>query len=74
MVRTTLPKEDKVGTSSADAPMAQALVARPQSKASNDNLTDDDPDLLNFNMAKSKIICRMSSWLQKCWPDLGKLD
>jgi hypothetical protein len=30
--------------------MAQALVAQPGSKASDDNPTDDDPDLLNFDV------------------------
>jgi hypothetical protein len=54
--------------------MAQALVARPGSKASDDNLVDDDPDLLNFDAVGSKIICRMSFWLQRCWLDSGKLD
>jgi hypothetical protein len=33
MVRTTLPKVDKAGTPSAEVPTAQALVARPGSKA-----------------------------------------
>jgi hypothetical protein len=71
MLRTTLPKEDKVGTSSVEAPMAQALVARPGSKALASNLADDDPDLLNFDTAKSEIICRTSTRLQMCWPDSG---
>jgi hypothetical protein len=61
MVRTTLPKEDKVGTSSVEAPIDQALVARPRIKAPNDNLADDDPDLLNFVVMESEIICQMSS-------------
>jgi hypothetical protein len=61
MARTTPSKEDKVDTSSAEAPTAQALVARPGSKASNDNFADDDPILLNFDMVESEIICRMSS-------------
>jgi hypothetical protein len=52
MVHTTLPNKDKVGTSLAEAPTAQALVAQPRSKASDDNLADDDPDLLNFKGAK----------------------
>jgi hypothetical protein len=51
MVRTTPPKEDKVDTSSAEAPTAQALVTRPGSKVSDDNLVDDDRDLLNFDVA-----------------------
>jgi hypothetical protein len=63
MVRTTPPKEDKEGTSSAEVPTAQALVARPKSKASHDNLADDNPDLLNFDVAGSEIICQMSSRL-----------
>jgi hypothetical protein len=63
MVRTTPPKEDKEGTSSAEVPTAQALVARPKSKASHDNLADDNPDLLNFDVAESEIICQMSSRL-----------
>jgi hypothetical protein len=61
MVRTTLPKGDKVGTPSAEAPTAQALVARSGSKAPNDNLADDDPDLLNFDAVDSEIVCRTSS-------------
>jgi hypothetical protein len=74
MVRTTPPKEDKAGTSSVVAPTAQALVARSGSKAPDDSLADDDPDLLNFAAAKPEIICRMSSRLQNCWPDVVKLD
>jgi hypothetical protein len=61
MVRTTLPKEDKVGTSSVEAPIDQALVARPRIMAPDDNLADDDPDLLNFVVTESEIICQMSS-------------
>jgi hypothetical protein len=57
--------EDKVDTSSAEAPKAQALVARLGSKASDDNLADDDLDLLNFATMKSEIVCWMSSQLQK---------
>jgi hypothetical protein len=57
MVYTTPPKEDKVDTLSAEAPMAQALVARPGSKAPDDNLVDDDPNLLNFSTVESKSIC-----------------
>jgi hypothetical protein len=74
MVCTTLPKEDKVGTSSAKVPMAQALVAQLGSKALDGTLANDDPDLLTFSVAESKIICRMSSRLQSCWPDSGKPD
>jgi hypothetical protein len=66
MVRTTPPKKDKVGTSSAEAPMAQALVARPGSKVSYDTLADDDLELLNFGVAESEIICWMSSRLWSC--------
>jgi hypothetical protein len=72
MVRTTLPKKDKVDTSSVEAPTAQALVARPGSKASDDNLVHDDLDLLKFDAATSEIICRMTSQLQRCWPDSEK--
>jgi hypothetical protein len=63
MVRTTLPKTDKAGTSSVEVPTAQALVARLGSKTSDDNLADDDPDLLNFAAAESEIVCWMSSML-----------
>jgi hypothetical protein len=66
MVRTTLPKVDKADTSSAEAPTTQALVAQPGSKASNDNLTDDDPDLLHFDVVESGIAFWMSSLLQMC--------
>jgi hypothetical protein len=61
MDRTTPPKEDKVGTSSAEAPTAQALVARPESKALDDDLGGDAPDLLNVAVVGSKIACRTSS-------------
>jgi hypothetical protein len=71
---TTTPKEDKVGTSSVEVPTAQALVARLGSKALDDTLIDDDPDLLTSGAVESKIIYRMSSRLQSDWPDLGKLD
>jgi hypothetical protein len=74
MVRTTPPKVDKVDTSSMEVPTAQALVARPGSKAPNDNIADDDPDLLNFTMVEFEIICRMSSQLQRCWPNSRKPD
>jgi hypothetical protein len=47
-VCTTLPKVDKADTSSAKPPTAQALVSRSGSRVSDDNLTDDDPRLLNF--------------------------
>jgi hypothetical protein len=52
MVHTTLPKEDNMGTSSVEAPTAQALVARLESKAPDDNLGDDDPDFLNFECGR----------------------
>jgi hypothetical protein len=74
MVRTTPPKDDKVCTSSLKAPIAQALVARSGNKVQDDNLAHDDPDLLNFDAVESEIVCRMSSYLQKYWPDSGKLD
>jgi hypothetical protein len=56
MVLTTPPKEGKVDTSSAGVPTSQALVARPGSKAPDDNLIDDDPDLLNFDVAEFEIV------------------
>jgi hypothetical protein len=74
MDRTTPPKEDKVDTSSAEVPTAQALVARSESKAPDDNLGDNDPNLLNFAIVGFEIACRMSSQLQMCWPDSGKPD
>jgi hypothetical protein len=57
----TLPKEDKAVTSSMEAPTAQASLARLGSKAPDDSLADDDPDLLNFAMVESKIVYRISS-------------
>jgi hypothetical protein len=63
MVCTTPPTEGKAGTSSTEAPMAQALVAQVGSKVPDDNLADDYPDLLNFDAAESEIICRKSSRL-----------
>jgi hypothetical protein len=74
MVRTTPPKEDKVDTSLVEAPMAQVLVAQLGSNAPNNNLADDDPNLLNFVMAESEIICETSSQLHRCWPDSRKPD
>jgi hypothetical protein len=75
MDRTTPPKDDKVGTSSAEPPMAQALVARPESEAPDDNLGGDTPVLLNAAVVVgSEIACRMSSRLQMCWPGSGKSD
>jgi hypothetical protein len=66
MVHTTPHKEDKVDTSSGEVPTAEALAARPGSKASNDNLVNDDPNPLNFAAIESEIVCWMSSWLQRC--------
>jgi hypothetical protein len=63
MDRTTLPKEDKVGTSSAEAPTAQALVTRLESEALNDNLGGDAPVLLNVAIVGSEIACQTSSQL-----------
>jgi hypothetical protein len=74
MVCTTPPKEDKVDTSSAEAPMAQTLVVRLGSKALDDNLVDDDLNLLNFITVESEIVCQMSFRLQKYWPNSGKPD
>jgi hypothetical protein len=56
MVHTTLPKVDKAGTSSVEVPMAQALADRLGSKASDDNLADNDLSLLNFVVAESEIV------------------
>jgi hypothetical protein len=53
MVCTIPPKVDKVGTSSMEAPMVQALVAQPRSKAHDDNPTDDGPSLLSFAVVES---------------------
>jgi hypothetical protein len=74
IVCTTLPKVDEVGTSLVAVPTAQALVARPESMAPNDNLANDDSGLPNSTTAESEIVCRMSSWLYMYWPDPGKLD
>jgi hypothetical protein len=48
MDHTTPLKVHKADTSSVEASIAQALVARSGSKAPNDAHVDDDPDLLNF--------------------------
>jgi hypothetical protein len=66
MARTTLPKEDKVDTSSVEAPTFQALVARSRGKAPDDNLADNDLDLLNFSVVEFEIVCQMRSQLQSC--------
>jgi hypothetical protein len=63
MVCTIPRKEDKVDTPSAEVLMTQTLVARPESKALDDNLVDNDPDLLNFDAVEPEIICRTSSRL-----------
>jgi hypothetical protein len=63
MDRATPPKEDKVDISSTEVPTAQALVTLLESKAPDDNLGDDDPDLLNFAAVGFEITCRMSSRL-----------
>jgi hypothetical protein len=60
-----------VDTSPAGVPTAQALVARPESKAPNDNPGDDDPGPLNFVVTESETVCRSSSRLQTYWPDSG---
>jgi hypothetical protein len=62
-VCTIPPKEEKVDTSSAEVSMVQALLVRPGSKTSDDNIADDNPDRLNFDAAESEIVCRMSSRL-----------
>jgi hypothetical protein len=72
MDRTTPPKVDKADTSSAEAPTAQALVARSGGKMTDDAHIDDNPDLLNFVAAVSWIGCWMSFLSQKYWPDPGK--
>jgi hypothetical protein len=74
MDRTTPPKENKVGTSSAEAPTAQALVARQKSGAPDDNLSGDAPNLMNAAVVGFETTCRTSSQLQMCWPDSGKPD
>jgi hypothetical protein len=61
MVRTIPPKGDKAGTSSVEAPTVQAFVARLGSKVPDDDLTNDDPDILNFDAVESEIVYRMSS-------------
>jgi hypothetical protein len=63
MVCTTPPKVDKVDTSSMEVSTAWALVARPGSKASDGNLADDDPNLLNSIVVESGITCSMISLL-----------
>jgi hypothetical protein len=61
MDRTTPSKVDKADTSLVEAPMAQALVARSESKASDDAPIDDDPNLLNFFVAVSWIVAGRDS-------------
>jgi hypothetical protein len=74
MDRTTPSKEDKVETSSAEAPTAQALVARLESEMPDYNLGGDTPDLLNVAVVGSEIACQTSTQLQMCWPNSGKPD
>jgi hypothetical protein len=57
MAHPTPPMGDKVGTSSTEAPTAQALVALSGSKASDDNLDDDDPVIQDFVVTESEIVC-----------------
>jgi hypothetical protein len=57
---TTPPKVDKADTSSVNAPIAPALVAKSGSKVSDDAPIDGDSDLLNFVMAVPWIGCGMS--------------
>jgi hypothetical protein len=73
MVHTTPPKVDQVDTSSAEAPMTQALVAQLGSKASDATPADNDPDPLIFTVVKSEIACWMSSLLQRSWYDSRNL-
>jgi hypothetical protein len=54
--------------------MAQALVARQESKTPDDNLGDDAPDLLNVVVVGFEITCWTSTRLQMCWPNSGKSD
>jgi hypothetical protein len=49
-------------------------VAQSGSRATDDNLGDDDPDLLNFAVVGSEITCRTSSRLQMYWLDSWKPD
>jgi hypothetical protein len=60
MARTTLPMEDKASISSAEAPMAQALVARSGSKTPDDAPIDNNSEVLNFVTTVSWIGCRTS--------------
>jgi hypothetical protein len=50
------------------------LVARSRSKASDDAPVDNDPNLLNFDVAVFWIVCWTSFLPQKYWPDPGKSD
>jgi hypothetical protein len=63
MVRTTLAKVDKAGTSSVEVPTAHVLVVRAKSKAPDDDLVDDDTGLLNFITTEFEIVCQTSSQL-----------
>jgi hypothetical protein len=55
--RTTPPKEEKMDTSSVEAPTAQALMARPRSEVLDDYTVDDDPSLMNLVTVESWIAC-----------------
>jgi hypothetical protein len=55
-----------VETSSAEDPTTQALVARPESEAPDDNLGSDAPILLNAAVVGSEIAFQMSSQLHMC--------
>jgi hypothetical protein len=52
-----------VSISWAEVPTAQALIAQLKSKATDDDLVDDDLNHLNFTTAESEIVCQMSSQL-----------
>jgi hypothetical protein len=60
MAHTTLPKEDKAGTSLVEAHMAQVLVAQMGSKMPDDAPLDGNSELLNFVAMVSWIGCRTS--------------
>jgi hypothetical protein len=60
MAHTTLPKEDKAGTSLVEAHMAQVLVAQMESKMPDDAPLNGNSKLLNFVTMVSWIVCRTS--------------
>jgi hypothetical protein len=74
MFCTTLPKADEADTSSAKAPMTQALLAHLGSKVTDDNPANDDPNLLNFIAVMSWIACWMCHLLHMYWLDSRKPD